>query len=63
MTNEIDLRDENEIELIGYKNWLDNKRIREKENLEIKQLRYEFNILTHKVSLLEKKISQLNNEF
>lgn len=63
MTNENDLKNESELEIIGYEDWLNKKRIREMESNEILRLRLDLNKLRATVSMLEEKICQINNEF
>lgn len=63
MTSKNDLKNESELEFIGYLEWLNKKRIREMESYEILLLRFDLNVLRDKVSLLEKNILEINNEF
>jgi hypothetical protein len=63
MTNENAFADGNEIELARYKDWVNKERRRENERLELIRLRLDLNLLMHKVSRLEDKISEINNEF
>ena len=63
MTNEHDLTNENELSIIGYKNWLNEKMMRENESFEVSRLRFDLELLTIKVSQLENEISRINNEF
>ena len=63
MTNENDLTNEIDLEFRGYKNWLNEKLMRENERLEIIRLRLDLKLLMQKVSQLEYKLLEITNEF
>jgi len=61
MTNENNLISENELELKGYKDWMNQKRISENESFEISRLIADLEFLTFRVNKLEEEIRQIKN--
>jgi hypothetical protein len=57
------MTNENELEFIGYQNWLNKKGKREEESIEVSRLRIDLDLLTFKVRQLEEMINQINKEF
>jgi len=61
MTNENNLISENELELKGYKDWMNQKRISENESFEISRLIADLEFLAFRVNKLEEEIRQIKN--